>query len=378
MAWNEPGPGRDPWNSPGGKRSDGPSELDALMRRLRQWWRASGMPGGGPSGVVSVGVSALLAVWLISGFYTVDEQERAVVLRFGAYAGTVGPGVKWHLPWPVERVEKVTMTGVRSVQERAQILTQDQNLVDVEVNVQYRVSSAEDYLFNVQDSRALLQQVTASATRDVVGAVGLDAVLTEGRQGLADHIAHAMQRRLDGYHAGLVVTGVNLQQVQPPEAVQAAFADAIKAREEQQRLHGEAEAYAAERLPRARNDAARQLANAQAYRDEAVARAEGDTARFTALLNEYRRAPQVTRDRMYLDTMDAVLGKAGKVVLDIDKGNPNIVLPLADLGLEHAAVGEAPAATHAAAPSARGNGSANAAPSDSERDSYRSRDRGEH
>lgn len=330
MAWNEPGPGgRDPW-SQGPKRPDGPPDLDALFKKLRD--RLGGKRGGGggkaSGSLIGVVVVLLGVLWISSGFYVVDEQERAVVLRFGQYIGTTDPGLRWHLPWPVEREEIVNVTGVRSARDRATMLTQDENFVDLELTVQYRVTNIEDYVFNVDDPDQTLRQATKASVREVVGQSKMDFILTDGRQEIADHTKRLLQERMEAYATGLVVTEVNLQQAQPPEPVQAAFADAIKAREDQQRLKNEAEAYANERLPRARGAAARQVAEANAYRDQIVSKAEGDAARFDQLYAEYRKAPQVMRDRMYLDAMAEVYGNSSKVLLDVEGGNPMMYLPL--------------------------------------------------
>jgi membrane protease subunit HflK len=341
MAWNEPGPGgRDPWNSnSSGKRgSEGPPDLDALLKRMKAKWFGRGngrTPGPGAPGPVPAGAAGIIAALVLlfvawQSFYTVEEQERAVITRFGAYVETTGPGPHWAY-WPFERIEKLPFTQVRQVTDRATMLTQDENIVDLELSVQYRVSSAEEYLFNVAAPDKTLQQATKAASREVVGRSTMDFILTDGRQAVADQIKIGLQERLNEYKTGLIVTEVNLQQAQPPEQVQAAFADAIKAREDKERLQNEAEAYANDRLPRARGEAARRIAEATAYRDQTVARAQGDAARFSALYEEYRKAPQITRKRMYYDAMSDVYAGSSKVLIDIDKGNPAFYLPLEQL-----------------------------------------------
>lgn len=336
MAWNEPGPNRDPWNQ-GPKRGDGPPDLDEMLKRLKARFsgkgggKSSGPSGTGsplPAGLFGLLVAALGLLWLSSGFYVVDEQERAAVLRFGKYVATTEPGLRWHIPWPVEKEEVVNVTGVRAVKDQAVMLTKDENIVDVELSVQYRVSSAEEYIFNVRDPDMTLRQVTRASVREVVGGSEMDFILTDGRQEVAERTKILLQDRLDRYKTGLVVTEVNLQQAQPPEAVQSAFADAIKAREDQQRLKNEAEAYANDRLPRARGAAARQVAEATGYRDQVVAKAQGDAARFSQLVVEYRKAPKLTRERLYLDSMSQVLNNTGKILIDVDQGNPMLYLPL--------------------------------------------------
>jgi membrane protease subunit HflK len=334
MAWNEPGGGnRDPWN-PGGRRGGdgGLPDVDQMLERLKSRFKGKGpRPGGLSSGGAGLLGAAIALVWIASGFYAVDEQERAVVTRFGAYAGTAEPGLRWRLPWPVESTEKVNVTQVRQVTERSDMLTQDENIVDVELKVQYRVSSAEKYLFSQADPDSTLRQVTKSAVREVVGRSRMDFILTEGRQEVAERTQQILQERLDAYDSGLIVAEVNLQNVQAPEPVQDAFADAIKAREDQERLKNEAEAYANDRLPKARGAAARELAEAIAYRDRLIAQAEGESERFSKLLTEYRKAPRVTRDRLYLETMSEVLANTTKIMIDVDRSGPLIYLPLDQL-----------------------------------------------
>lgn len=381
MAWNEPNGGRDPWNQDGRRGNGGgsPPDVDELLKRLRSRFgkgggsgsRGTGGIGGGGLGLI-IGLIAVL--WLASGFYVVDEQERGVVLRFGQYTTTTDPGLQWHLPWPIESVERVNITQVRSVTDSADMLTQDENIVELELKVQYRLSSAHDYLFNVRDPDGTLRQVTKSAVRDVVGHNTMDFILTEGRQAVADETKQLLQDRLDEYQTGLIVTEVNLQNAQPPQRVQGAFADAIKAREDQQRLKNEAEAYANDRLPRARGQAAREVAQATAYRDRLVAEAEGDASRFTALLTEYKDAPKITRERLYLDAISDVLGNSTKVLLDVDQSSPLLYLPLDQLtkGLGGATSvgGGSTSAFGSAAPSSSSRNDANS------RDSRSSRERG--
>jgi membrane protease subunit HflK len=338
MAWNEPGPGRDPWNQ-GPKRGDGPPDVDEVLKRLKSRFGGGRKnPGDGgkvsgplPGGLIGLVVLALGLLWVGSGFYVVDEQERAVVLRFGQYVGTTDPGLRWRVPWPVDTHEIVNVTGIRATRDRATMLTQDENIVDLELTVQYRVSEIKDYVFNVADPELTMRQATKSSVREIVGQSKMDFILTDGRQEIADRTKVLLQERMNEYKAGLFVTEVNLQQAQPPEPVQAAFADAIKSREDQQRLKNEAEAYANDRLPRARGAAARQIEEATGYRDQVVAKAEGDAARFDQMLREYRKAPKVTRERMYLDAMSAVYGSNSKVLVDVDKASPMLYLPLDQL-----------------------------------------------
>lgn len=368
MAWNEPGGGnRDPWNPNGRRGGDGGvPDVDQLLERLKARFKGRGPRSGGlSSGGAGLVVAAIALVWAASGFYTVDAQERGVVLRFGAYVETADEGLHWHLPWPIDQVEKVNVTQVRQVTERSDMLTQDENIVDVELKVQYRVSSAEKYLFSQADPDSTLRQVTKSAVREVVGRSPMDFILIEGRQEVAERTQQILQERLDAYETGLFVTEVNLQNAQAPEPVQDAFLDATKAREDQARLINEAEAYANERLPRASGAAARELAEALAYRDRLIARAQGESERFTKLLAEYRKAPRVTRDRLYLETMAEVLGGANKVLIDVDRTGPMIYLPLDQLHKAGRGI-EAGVDAPAAAPRASTNSSSDG----------RSRDRG--
>jgi len=333
MAWNEPGGGnRDPWN-PGGRRTGdgGMPDVDQMLERLKSRFKGKGpRPGGLSSGGAGLLFGAVAVVWALMCFFVVDAQERAVVLRFGEAVRHNDPGWGWRA-WPIEKVEKVNVTQVRQVTERSDMLTQDENIVDVELKVQYRVKSVQEYLFSQADPDSTLRQVTKSAVREVVGRSKMDFILTEGRQEVAERTQQILQERLDYYKSGLSVAEVNLQNVQAPEPVQDAFADAIKAREDQERLKNEAEAYANDRLPRARGAAARELAEAIAYRDRLIAQANGESERFKKLLAEYRKAPRVTRDRLYLETMSQVLGDVTKIVVDTDKNGPVIYLPLDQL-----------------------------------------------
>ncbi len=332
MAWNEPGGGsRDPWG--GGRGDQGPPDLDEVFRRLSR--RLGGLFGGrrggvrvGGSGGGSLLVLAALAVWLLSGIYIVGPAERGVVLRFGKYVETTLPGPHWHWPYPIERVEKVDVDRIRQAEHKALMLTQDENIVDVDVGVQYRVRDPKAYLFAVRNPELTVLQAVESAIREVVGKSAMDFVLTEGRTEVAARTQRLAQAILDRYGTGVQLTKVNLKDAQPPEEVQAAFADAIKAREDEQRYKNEAEAYANEIIPKARGRAARQIADANAYKAEVVARAQGETARFLALLREYRRAPRVTRERLYIDAMEQVFGNATKVVVDVEKGSPLLYIPL--------------------------------------------------
>ncbi|MES0874056.1 FtsH protease activity modulator HflK [Sinimarinibacterium thermocellulolyticum] len=381
MAWNEPGPGRDPWNQ-GPKRGEGPPDLDEMLKRIksRLGGGRGGSGGGGgksapplPSGLIGLVIAALALLWAASGFYVVDEQEQAVVLRFGKHVATTDAGLHWRMPWPIEKEEIVNVTGVRATRDRATMLTQDENIVDLELTVQYRVSDVNAYVFHVADPDMTIRQATKSSVREVVGQSRMDFILTEGREEIANRTKVLLQERMDEYGTGLVVTEVNLQQAQPPEPVQAAFADAIKAREDQERLKNEAEAYANDRLPKARGAAARQIEEATAYRDQVIAKAQGDASRFTQLLAEYRKAPKVTRERLYLDAMSEVYGGNSKVLIDVDGGAPMLYLPLDQLiRRQDATAGTEPVVS----PSAPARSSGSGGGSSGGMDGLRSRERG--
>lgn len=342
MPWNEPGNNnsgnKDPWGGGSGK-GGGKNSFD-LERWLRQWLdrlggrRSSGSGESGGSGLPTGGIVlaavVLIVAWLASGFYIVGPGERGVVLRFGAYVGETMPGPHWHLPYPMQSVVVVDIDQVRSAQSKSVMLTKDENIVDVDVSAQYRVSNAKRYLFDVRNPDQTLREAMISAIREVVGQSKMDYVVGQGRADIALRTQQIMQNTLNSYKTGLVVTKVNLQDAQPPEQVQSAFADAIKAREDEVRYRNEAEAYANSVLPKARGEAARVLQEAQAYKDQVVARAQGNAARFDQLLKEYLKAPKVTRERLYLDTMQSVLSHSSKVLLDAGGkgGNSLLYLPL--------------------------------------------------
>ena len=356
MAWNEPGgSGKDPWGSQG---DQGPPDLDELARKFQQKLNSlfGGKRGGGSAGGGSVGpgktgrlgigfIIALLAlVWVLSGIYIVGPAERGVVLRFGKYVDTTTPGPHW-FPRFIETVETVNVEQIRNVQRQALMLTQDENIISIALGVQYRVKDAKDYLFNVRDPDLTLRSATDSAMREVIGKSKLDFALTEGRSEIVARTEALIQEILDRYQSGLQITSVNLQDAQPPEQVQGAFFDAIKAREDEQRQKNEAEAYSNQVIPVARGNAARKLEEANAYKDQVIAQAEGEASRFSQLLAEYQKAPEVTRQRLYLDTMESVLSNTSKVVMDVKDGNSLMYLPLDKLmqrsnpGIESSATG---------------------------------------
>jgi membrane protease subunit HflK len=346
MAWNEPGGGnRDPWggNQGGSGNQGGPPDLDEIVRKLQE--RIGGLfgskgsggggnGGGGPSArdisVKTIGIigAGLFVVWLLTGIYIVDPAERGVVLRFGAYVQTTAPGPHWHIPWPIERVEIVNVDEISSFSHKAAMLTQDENIVDVELTVQSRIQDASNFLFQDQAPTKTLRDATETVVRKTIGGAKLDFILTEGRSAVAAMIQQGVQSLMDEYKTGLLVTSVNMQPAKPPEQVKDAFDDAIKAREDKERLENKAEAYANEILPQARGEAARAIADAKAYRDRVIASAEGETSRFNAVRTEYEKAPEVTRERLYLDAIESVLTESNMVLIDVPQGNSLMYLPL--------------------------------------------------
>ncbi|MCF6283017.1 MAG: FtsH protease activity modulator HflK [Candidatus Polarisedimenticolaceae bacterium] len=343
MAWNEPGSGdKDPWSGNKGGKQDGPPDLDEVVKNIQK--KLGGMFGGGkgPRGVdsggsssgpgSSIGIGLVLLVaflgWLASGIYIVQPAERGVVMRFGAYNDTTLPGPHWHMPSPIESVLKVDVDQISSFRHKALMLTRDENIIDVEFTVQSRIQDAADYLFQDQNPEKTMKDATETSVREVIGKSDLDFVLTEGRSSITEQIRVGVQALLVQYKTGLEVTSVNMQPAKPPEQVKSAFDDAIKAREDKERLENQAEAYANEVLPKARGEAARQVADAEAYRDKVIAEAEGESNRFLAVLAEYEKAPEVTRERLYLDTVEEVMSGTNKVIMDVKEGSSLMYLPL--------------------------------------------------
>ncbi len=344
MAWNEPGNnGRDPWGGGGGgnRNDQGPPDLDEVVKKLQDGLNGlfgkaksggSGEGGSGPgfefSGkLVGVAVAVLLVVYGAFGFYKVDEQERAVVLRFGQFLETKTPGLRWNAPI-IDEVNKVNVTRVRTHTSQGVMLTEDENIVDVTLAVQYVISDPRAFLLNVRQPEVTLSHATDSALRHVVGSAEMTAVISEGREALGADVQTRLQNYLDGYVAGLRVVKVNLENSQPPSQVQAAFDDVIKAREDEQRLKNQAEAYANGVIPEARGRAQRVLEEANAYREQVVAQAQGEADRFLKLLAEYRKAPEVTRQRLYIDSVQEVMQRSSKVMVDVDSGSNIMYLPL--------------------------------------------------
>ena len=345
MAWNEPGGNsnnndKDPWGGRRGGDRKGPPDLDEAFRKLQDSLNgmfggkkssgggATGGRKGGSFGLVAIVVAVLAVMWLYSAIYVVDEQEQAVVLRFGEYYETVGPGLNIYFP-PIDRKFQENVTRERAYSKQGQMLTEDENIVEVPLTVQYKITNLKDFVLNVDQPEVSLQHATDSALRHVVGSTGMDQVLTEGREQVATETRERLQRFLDNYRTGISVTQVNVQSAAAPKEVQEAFDDVIRAREDEQREKNQAEAYANGVIPEARGQAQRIIEEANGYRDAVVSRAEGEAARFKLLLAEYRKAPQVTRERLYLETMQEVYGNTSKVLVTGDKGQNNLLyLPL--------------------------------------------------
>jgi modulator of FtsH protease HflK len=343
MAWNEPGGNsggkRNPWGG-GNKPDQGPPDLDEVLRNLQR--RLAGLFGGGGGGRnvgsapgrgfgVGAIVAVLVAIWAFSGLYTVDAAERGVILRFGEHVATTMPGLRWHLPWPIETKQIVNIQTIESFREQTRMLTSDENMVDIDLEVQFRRASPLDYAFNVFRPEDTLKEVSESAIREVIGRSKLDGVLESGRQEIVAKTKELIQRTLDAYKTGLEVTTVNLQDVKVPNEVAPAQQDAIKAREDRDRVSLAAQAYSNDLIPRARGAGVRLVQEAQAYRSRKIANAEGEADRFIKLLGEYERAPGVTRERLYLETIERVLASSKKVVLDTggaSGGNNLIYLPI--------------------------------------------------
>ena len=336
MAWNEPGnngKNNDPWKQ--GGRDQGPPDLDEVFRNFGK--KFGGIFGGGKSsgGSSNGGASAALVlvlivaalVWAFSGFYTIKESERGVVLRFGQYNSEVGPGIHWK-PTFIDTVLPVDVTSVRTLRSDGFMLTQDQNLVRVTFEIQYRVFNARLYKFSVVDADSSLHQATDAALRYVIGHSIMDDVLTRGREVVRQNTRQELEGIIEPYNMGIALVDVNFRDARPPEEVRDAFDDAIKAQEDQERFIQEAQAYAREIEPRARGQVNRVMQEAEAYKQQIVLKAQGEVARFEKLLPEYLAAPKVTRDRMYLETMEQVYSNTSKVMVDVKNGNNIMYLPL--------------------------------------------------
>jgi len=337
MAWNEPGKDKDPWGGGRGGKNDGPPDLDEAFRKLQD--KLNGMFGGGSGGsgqsnnsgafggLFVIAIVIALVIYGLAGFYQVDAKERAVVLQFGAFKEIKDPGLNWNAPF-INKVFKVDVTTEKQYPSRGLMLTQDESIVELPITVQYNVSDVQAYVLNVRDPEVSLRHAADSALRHVVGSTNLNQALSDGRQRVAAEVKQRIQNYLDSYGAGILVREVNIQEGRPPEEVRAAFDDVIKAKEDEERLKNQAQAYSNEVIPQARGRAQRMLEEAEAYRAEVVARAEGESDRFVKLLEEYKRAPDVMRERLYIEAMERVMGATSKVMVDVQGGNNMLYLPL--------------------------------------------------
>ena len=401
---------------PNGQRGSGPSgppDLDELWRDFNRklgnmlgGGRSGGGSGGGANGAgpgnfspdmksagVGVGLSlgVVVLIWLGTGFFIVQEGQQAVITQFGRYKATVNAGFNWRLPYPIQRHELVFVTQIRSVDigrdsvlkatglKESAMLTQDENILDIKFAVQYRLSDARAYLFESKNPGDAVVQAAETAVREVVGRMRMDAAMSEERDQIAPQVRALMQNILDRYKVGIEIVGINLQQggVRPPEQVQASFDDVLKAGQERERAKNEAQAYANDVIPRAVGSASRLKEEADAYKSRVVAQAQGDAQRFRSVLAEYQKAPQVTRDRMYLDTMQQIYSNVTKLVVDSHQGSNLLYLPLDKLLQQTNPATPAPstdsnAASSTGSPNFSGNGSSLDARG---RDSARSRDR---
>lgn len=339
MAWNQPGNGgdknRDPWKNQGGK-DQGPPDLDEALKNLLGKLGMGGKGGKGGSGKSSgsaptklLGLVAVLAlvVWFIAGFYTVNEAERGIVLRFGSYHTEVTSGLHWR-PVFIDEVTNVDVNNVQSQQTSGFMLTEDENVVRVELGVQYRVVNARAYLYNVEAPDSSLSQITDSALRYVVGHNTMDNILTVGREQIRQQTWEIMDRLAERYDLGLDIIDVNFLPARPPEEVRDAFDDAIAAQEDEERFIREADAYAREREPQARGRVRRMQQEAQAYQEQVILKAQGEIARFNALLPQYQANQESTRQRLYLETLETIYRNNAKVFVDVDGGNNMMYLPL--------------------------------------------------
>lgn len=375
MPWNQPGsdnrnknsdePSGDPWGQGSGSgrrgngRPPGPPDIDEVLQQLKNkfdsFFSGKGRGAGGKSGGRGPFIAILFVVlgyWVFTGFYTVDEGEQAIELRFGRYSQTTNAGLHWRYPYPVEQVEVINTENVNAVEvgyrttgrtiqsfpKEALMLTEDENIIDIQFAVQYNIKDPRNLLFNVRDyntrdlADTVVRQATESAVREIVGRNTMDFAITEGRGQLVTEVEGLVQDILDRYETGVNIRTVAMRDAQPPMQVKDAFDDAVRAREDEERLKNLAEAYANDILPRARGHASRIQQESEAYKASVIARAEGETARFDQVLTEYAKAPSVTRTRLYLETMEQVFSRTSKMVIDQQQGGNNVMyLPLDQL-----------------------------------------------
>jgi len=349
MAWNEPGgpKNNDPWGNKN-NNEQGPPDLDEVIKNLNE--KIAKLFGGGKGGsgdgggsgsnihrqpptiIFVIAAIVAIAIWAMAGIYTVDQGKKAVVLQFGQAYKVVDAGIQWYAPI-IQSYQIVDVSASRSLNiggssHEAYMLTEDENIVDIKVAVQFKVSNPEHFLFNVKEPGLVLRQVSESAVREIVGKNKMDFILTEGRSDIAAKIGVLAQEILDRYQTGLLITRFTMQSAKAPQQVQAAFEDVNAAREDKERYINEAQAYSNDVIPKARGYAAQQLAGAEAYKGRVTAEAEGDVSRFLSVLKEYEKAPEVTRDRLYLDAMEQVYSKTSKVMIDTKGSNNLLYLPL--------------------------------------------------
>ena len=329
MAWNEPG-NKDPWG-----RNKNNSSLDVVIKDFKK--TIDDLFGGNsnsvpPTSKKSAGLLAglILVVYLLSGIYIVNDGERGVVLQFGGFNEITMPGPHW-VPRFIQAVEIVDVSKIRSVQQKAVMLTQDENIVSISFAIQYDIKDASNYIFNLREPDTTVSPAGESAIREVMGQNTMDFIITEGRTGVAADTKKLLQGVLDSYGSGVNIQTLNILEAQPPEQVQDAFSDAIKAREDEQRYINEAEAYRNEIIPLARGEAKQMLEQAIAYKVKLINAAEGEASRFTQLFNEYKKAPDVTKERLYIEAVESVLSQSSKVMIDIEGGNNLMYLPLDQL-----------------------------------------------
>jgi membrane protease subunit HflK len=339
MAWNEPGGGdnKDPWNNKNGNDNGGPPDLDEAFKKLQD--KLNGMFGGGGSGggnsgganisagFIGMALLVIAIVWGALGIYQVDEKDRAVVLRFGKYMDTLGPGLHWNPPL-VDNKVIVNVTEERQYPSRGLMLTEDENIVELPLTVQYNIADPKAFVLNVKNPELSVQQASDSALRHVVGSSKLDEVVSTGREQIGVDVQVRLQEYLDNYGTGIQVVKINIQEAKPPTEVKEAYDDVIKAREDQERLINEAQAYSNGIIPESRGKAQRIIEEANGYKAKVIVEASGEANRFENLLTEYNKAPFVTRERLYLDAVQDVMSKSSKVLVDIEGGNNMLYLPL--------------------------------------------------
>ena len=338
MAWNEPGNGgRDPW---GNRQDDGPPDLDEAFKKLQdnlgKMFGGGGQSSGGQrsggnpvsKSLLGLALAGAAIVYGMMGVYTLDEQERGVVLRLGTATDSIlMPGLSWQPPL-IDKVIIHNVSRVRSHPQQSEMLTEDENIVKVKLTVQYVIDDVKAFALNLKSPEQSLYQSTESAVRHVVGSTEMDRVLTEGRAIMGTEIKDRIQDYMNDYGTGIAVTQVNIDETAPPDAVREAFDEVIRAREDEVRVRNEANAYANKVIPEARGEAQRYLEEAEAYRRQVVAEARGESERFSKLLVEYQAAPEVTRERMYIDTLESVMSQSSKVMIDVEGGNNMMYLPL--------------------------------------------------